>query len=92
MDEADFVSFLNLFKSLNANLLLLELIDKIPKYVKYQKEIMKQYRKMKNDEQIDISASCSALIAKRISQKIKDSSSFKIPMELGGSKFQQSSL
>ncbi|KAA3470871.1 gag-asp_proteas domain-containing protein [Gossypium australe] len=86
-DEADFVSSLNLFKSLNPNSLLLELIDKIPKYVKHLKEIMKQHRKIKNSEQIDISDSCSALIAKRISPKVKDSGSFTIPMELGDQNF-----
>ncbi|KAA3483362.1 Transposon Ty3-I Gag-Pol polyprotein [Gossypium australe] len=41
------------------------LIDKIPKYAKYLKEIMKRHQKMKQGEQIDINASCSILIARR---------------------------
>ncbi|KAA3480054.1 Transposon Ty3-I Gag-Pol polyprotein [Gossypium australe] len=39
-------SFLNLFKSFNVNLPLLELIDKIPKYAKYLKEIMARHKKI----------------------------------------------
>ncbi|KAA3487317.1 reverse transcriptase [Gossypium australe] len=47
-EEADFISFINLFKSLNVNLPLLELTDKIPKYAKYLKEIMLRHKKLKN--------------------------------------------
>ncbi|KAA3487165.1 bromodomain-containing protein [Gossypium australe] len=53
-DEADFVSFLNLFKSLNVNLPLLELIDKIPKYAKYLKEIMSRHKKLKKGANINL--------------------------------------
>ncbi|KAA3461948.1 acidic leucine-rich nuclear phosphoprotein 32 family member B-like [Gossypium australe] len=34
-DEDEFVSFLNLFKTLNVNLPLIELIEKVPKYTKF---------------------------------------------------------
>ncbi|KAG8480822.1 hypothetical protein CXB51_025565 [Gossypium anomalum] len=68
-DNVDFVKFLNLFISLNVDLPLLEIINKIPKYAKYLKKIMKQHRKMEKDKQIDIDASCSALIATKIPLK-----------------------
>ncbi|KAA3484449.1 Transposon Ty3-I Gag-Pol polyprotein [Gossypium australe] len=69
-DKANFVSFLNLFKSLNVNLSLLELIDKILKYAKYLKEIMARHKKI-------------VLIAKKIPLKLKDPGSFTIPIKIG---------
>ncbi|KAA3483800.1 Integrase, catalytic core [Gossypium australe] len=70
-DKEEFVSFLNLFKSLNVNLSLLELIDKIPKYTKYLKEIMSRHKKLKKGKQTNINASCSAIIARKIHPKLK---------------------
>ncbi|KAA3471129.1 hypothetical protein EPI10_016781 [Gossypium australe] len=46
-DEAEFVIFLNIIKSLNVNLSLIELIEKFPKYAKYLKENMSRHRKLK---------------------------------------------
>ncbi|KAA3465702.1 Integrase, catalytic core [Gossypium australe] len=58
-DEVEFASFLNLFKSLNDNLPLVELIEKVPKYTIYLKEIMSRLRKIKRGEQANLDASCS---------------------------------
>jgi len=63
-DEEEFISFLNLFKSLNINFPLLELIEKIPKYVKYLKEIISRHTKLKKGEKINIDASCTAISPK----------------------------
>ncbi|KAA3474214.1 Aspartic peptidase [Gossypium australe] len=46
-DEDKFVSFLNLFKTLNVNLPLIELIEKVPKYAKFLKEMMARRKKIK---------------------------------------------
>lgn len=64
MDEDKFVIFLNLFKTLNVNLQLIEQIEKVPKYAKFLKEIMSMRRKNKVGEQVNISASCSVIISK----------------------------
>ncbi|KAA3484451.1 Auxin response factor 4 [Gossypium australe] len=81
-DEVDLINFLNLFKTLNVNLLLLELIDEILKYAKYLKEFMACYKKVKKGEQIDIDALCSTFIAKKKPPKLKDLGSFMIPIEI----------
>ncbi|KAA3480284.1 Aspartic peptidase [Gossypium australe] len=46
-DEDEFLSFFNLFKAINVNLPLIELIEKVPKYDKFSKEIMSRRRKIK---------------------------------------------
>ncbi|KAA3484741.1 acidic leucine-rich nuclear phosphoprotein 32 family member B-like [Gossypium australe] len=51
LTREEFVSFLNLFKSLNVNLPLLDLIEKVLKCAKYLKEIMSKCRKIKTEEQ-----------------------------------------
>ncbi|KAA3466494.1 putative DNA-directed RNA polymerase subunit delta [Gossypium australe] len=51
--------------SLNVNLPLLELIDKIPKYFKYLKKIMSRHKKLKKGEQINIDTSCSAIMLRK---------------------------
>ncbi|KAA3460911.1 reverse transcriptase [Gossypium australe] len=86
-DEKEFVSFLNLFKSFNVNLALLELIDRIPKYEKYLKEIMSRYKRLEKGEQIKINASCSAIIARKIPPKLKYLGNFTIPIEIGNEHF-----
>ncbi|KAA3479885.1 Integrase, catalytic core [Gossypium australe] len=77
--------FLNLFKSLNVNLSLLELIDKTPKYAKYLKEIMARHKKMNEGEKIETDASCSALITKKIYIKVGDRHFSKALCDLGAS-------
>ncbi|KAA3461569.1 reverse transcriptase [Gossypium australe] len=86
-DEAKFVSFLNLFKSQNVNLPLINLIEKVPKYAKYLKEIMSRRRKIKTGEQVNVSASCSEIISEQITPKLKDLGSFIIPIEIGNAHF-----
>ncbi|KAA3464070.1 Integrase, catalytic core [Gossypium australe] len=81
-DDDGFVSFLNLFKSFNVNLPLIDLIEKVPKYTKYLKEIMFRCRKVKIREQVNISTSCSVIISKHITSKLKDPGSFTIPIEI----------
>ncbi|TYJ39997.1 hypothetical protein E1A91_A04G108600v1, partial [Gossypium mustelinum] len=76
-------SFLNLFKSLNVNLPLIDLIEKVSKYAKYLKEIISKRRKVKMGEQVNISTSCNVIISKHIPTKLKDPSSFTIPIEIG---------
>ncbi|KAA3483041.1 reverse transcriptase [Gossypium australe] len=63
-DEDEFVSFLNLFKTLNINFPLIELIEKVPKYTQFLKEIMSSCRKIKIGEQANISASCSSILSR----------------------------
>ncbi|KAA3487177.1 signal transducer and activator of transcription A-like [Gossypium australe] len=71
-DEDEFLSFLNLFKTLNVNLPLIELIEKVPKYAKFLKEIISRHRKIKVGEQVNMSTSYSAIISRQVPQKLKD--------------------
>ncbi|KAA3487069.1 gag-asp_proteas domain-containing protein [Gossypium australe] len=60
-----------------------DLIEKVPKYTKYLKEIMLRSRKIKIGEQVNIDTSCSVLISRQVPPKLKDLGSFTIPIEIG---------
>lgn len=68
-----------MFKTLNVNLPLLELIEKVSKYAKFLKKIMSKRRKIRVGEHVEINASYFAIISKQILQKLKDLGSFTIP-------------
>ncbi|KAA3483789.1 Integrase, catalytic core [Gossypium australe] len=89
-DKDEFVSFLNLFKNLNVNFPLSELIKKVPKYAKFIKEI--RCRRIKVGKQVNINASYSAIILRQVPQKLKDPGSFTIPIEIGSVHFNRVKL
>ncbi|KAA3474241.1 bromodomain-containing protein [Gossypium australe] len=60
-DADEFVSFLNLFKTLNVNLPLIELIEKVP-----------EHRKIKAGEQVNMNTSCNPIISRQVPQKLKE--------------------
>ncbi|KAA3470576.1 UPF0746 protein [Gossypium australe] len=76
-DDEEFIDFLKMFKPLNVNLPLLELLEKMPKYAKFLKD-----RRIWRREQIALNKECSAE-----SSKLKDPDSFTIPIEIGGVSF-----
>ncbi|KAA3466268.1 UPF0746 protein [Gossypium australe] len=86
-DKDKFVCFLNLFKTLNVNLPLIELIEKVPKYTKLLKEMMARRKKINVREQVNLSASCSVIISRQVPWKLKDSGRFSIPIEIGSIHF-----
>ncbi|KAA3482881.1 hypothetical protein EPI10_005093 [Gossypium australe] len=62
---------------------LIELIEKIPKYAKFLKDIMSRHRKTKVGEQVNLSASSSVISSRQVPQKLKNLGSFTIPIEIG---------
>ncbi|KAA3480559.1 bromodomain-containing protein [Gossypium australe] len=59
-------------------------------YTKFLKEIMSRRRKIKVDEQVSISTSCSTIIPRWVPQKLKDPGSFTISIEIGSIYFNRS--
>ncbi|MBA0846683.1 hypothetical protein Goshw_005580 [Gossypium schwendimanii] len=59
-DDKEFIDFLKMFKALNVNLPLLELLEKIHKYAKFLKDVMSRWRKIGRGEQISLNKECNA--------------------------------
>ena len=55
----------------------------MPSYVKFMKEILSNKRKMEDYETVALTEECSAIIQKKLPQKLRDSGSFTIPCTIG---------
>ncbi|KAA3457097.1 Integrase, catalytic core [Gossypium australe] len=82
-ENQEFLQFLNMFKALSVNLLLLELIVKMPKYAKLLRDVMSRRKKIRRGKQIALNEECSMVVSKRVSLKVKDPNSFTIQIKIG---------
>ena len=82
LDE-QFSKFLEVFKKLSINIPLVEALEKIPIYIKFMKEVMSKKRRLEEYETVKLSKECSAILQKKLPQKMKDPGSFPIPCMIG---------
>ncbi|TYG83286.1 hypothetical protein ES288_D01G156100v1 [Gossypium darwinii] len=76
-----------MFKALNVNLSLLEVLEKVLKYVKLLREVMSKRKKIEREEQFALNAKCSVVVSRRVPPKLKDPDSFTIFIEIRGVNF-----
>jgi hypothetical protein len=86
-NEKQRLEFLELFKKVNVNLPLLDIVNKIPSYAKFLKEVCTKKKRFKNYEQVALCEEVSAIIQKRLPPKMKDPGSFTIPCTIGECSF-----
>lgn len=79
MEDAQFKKFLNIFKKLHINIPLVEALSKMPKYVKFMKDLLTTKRKLEDLETVTLSGNCSTMIQKNLPKKLTDPASFIIP-------------
>ncbi|XP_062073591.1 uncharacterized protein LOC133777854 [Humulus lupulus] len=56
---------------------------RMPKYVKFMKEILSKKRKMDDYETVALTEECSAIFQRKLPQKLRDPRSFTIPCTIG---------
>lgn len=61
-----------MFKALHVSLPLLELLDKMPKYAKFLRDIMSRYKQISKGEKIIAKVEYSVMIARKIPPKLKN--------------------
>ena len=71
------------FQQLKLNIPLLDVINTMPAYTKFLKDIISHKRKWEDHEKIPINEECSAVIQNKLPQKLKDSGSITIPCTIG---------
>ena len=59
----------------------------MPNYAKFLKDVMSKKRRMADFETVNLTEECSAIIQRKLPQKLKDPGSFTIPCAIGGSVF-----
>ena len=87
--EEQFSKFLDIFKKIEINIPFAEVISKMPLYAKFLKEILSKKRKIAEEGIVNLTATCSAIIQKKLPTKMKDPGSFTIPCSIGKYEFKK---
>ena len=59
----------------------------MPNYAKFIKAVMANKRKLEDYETVKLTEECSAILQRKLPQKVKDQGSFTIPCTIGDSTF-----
>ena len=78
-----------MFKKIEVNILFAEALAQMPNYVKFMKEIMITKRKFDAYRTISLLENCSAIIQRKLHEKLRDLGSFTIPCVIGEHNFKK---
>ncbi|XP_062107627.1 uncharacterized protein LOC133818638 [Humulus lupulus] len=74
-----FSKFLMVFKKLHINIPFVETLEQMPSYVKFMNDILSKKRRIEDFETMALIEECSAILQRKLPQKLRDPSSFTIP-------------
>ncbi|KAL4284838.1 hypothetical protein GQ457_16G009050 [Hibiscus cannabinus] len=81
--QAEEKDILDIFRKVELNIPLLEVIRKIPRYARFLKDLCTNKRKLMGHEKINLGANVSAILTRRLPPKLKDQGMFTIPCKIG---------
>ncbi|XP_073309941.1 uncharacterized protein [Primulina huaijiensis] len=84
--DDQFAKFLEIFKKIHINIPFADALEQMPNYAKFIKDVMSNKRKLQEFETVKLTEECSAILQKKLPQKLKDPGSFTIPCVIGGSR------
>ena len=87
--DKQFTKFMDVFKKLHINIPFADALEKMPSYVKFMKDILSQNRRLADFETVNLTEECSAILQRKLPQKLKDPDSFTIPCTIGNAIFEK---
>ncbi|XP_075483776.1 uncharacterized protein LOC142523927 [Primulina tabacum] len=84
--DDQFAKFLEIFKKIHINIPFADALEQMPNYAKFIKDVMYKKRKLQEFETVKLTEECSAILQRKLPQKLKDPGSFTIPCVIGGSR------
>ncbi|XP_062093994.1 uncharacterized protein LOC133800031 [Humulus lupulus] len=81
--DKQFSKFLEVFKKLHINIPFTKALEQMPSYVEFMKEILSKKRKMDDYKTIALTEECSAILQRKLPQKLRDPGSFTISCTIG---------
>ncbi|XP_070018784.1 uncharacterized protein [Nicotiana sylvestris] len=75
--------FLDILSQVRVNLPLVEILQEVPKYARYLRDIVANKRRHTEFETVALTEVCSARVQSELPPKLKDPGSFIIPLSLG---------
>ena len=87
--DKQFNKFMEVFKKLHINIPFADALEQRSSYVKFMKDILSQKTRLVDFETINLTEECSAILQRKLPQKIKDPSSFTIPCTIENAIFER---
>ncbi|KAL5845193.1 hypothetical protein ACOSQ4_011151 [Xanthoceras sorbifolium] len=91
-NDSAFKDIYDILSKVNVNLPLLEMIQKMPAYAKFFKELNTRKRHYGHNERVMISETVSAVLQQKLPPKLKDPGSFNIDITVGNTKKERAML
>ncbi|XP_070056841.1 uncharacterized protein [Nicotiana tomentosiformis] len=82
-DNVAYKKFLDILKQVQISIPLVDILQEVPKYAKYIKEIVANKRKLIVFETVALTEECSSRIQNKLPPKLKDPGSFTIQISIG---------
>ena len=80
---------MEVFKKLHINIPFADALEQMPGYVKLIKDILSRKRRLSDFETVNLIEECSAILKRKLPQKLKDPGSFTIPCKIGNFIFER---
>ena len=74
---------------LHINIPFVDALEQMTSYVKFMKDILSKKRRLSDFETVNLTKECSAILQRKLPQKLKDLGSFTIPCTIGNSIFER---
>ena len=87
--DKQFTKFMEVFKKLHINIMFVDALEQMPSYVKFMKDILSQKRRLADFEIVNLTEECSAILQRKLPQKLKDPGSFTIPCTIKNAIFER---
>ena len=87
--DKQFTKFMDVFKKLHINIPFADALEQMPSYVKFMKDILSQKRRLADFETVNLTEERSAILQRKLPQKLKDPGSFTIPCTIGNAIFER---
>ena len=80
---------MEVFKKLHINIPFADALEQRPSYVKFMKDILSNKRRLSDFKTVNLTEECSAILQRKLPQKLKDPGSFTIPCTIGNALFER---
>ena len=87
--DKQFTKFMEVFKKLHINIPFTDALEQMSSYVKFMKEILSQKRRLVDFKIVNLTEECSAILQRKLQQKLKDPGSFTIPCTIENAIFER---
>ena len=80
---------MEVFKKLSINIPFVDALEQMPSFVKLMEDILSRKIRLSEFEIVNLTEECSAILQRKLPQKLKDPGSFTIPCKIGNSIFKR---